>query len=262
MVNNDLRTSAAHVFVAPEALDGHGTVALSGDTEHHLSRVLRLRDGEGVSLTDGAGRWRMSVATAAHGQLRLEATSEVVVEQRRYDKLTLATAIPKGDRLDWMVQKCTELGVDEIQLLHAERSAVRWTPDKIVKQFERLQRISDEAARQSRRVWRVELHSPLDASEVLPSAVVAEPGGRPIAPSDTMIAIGPEGGWTMAETDGAQDRVTLGPNILRTETAAVAAITLSVALSGSFLDSKGFSNKVEPPSVLSREGSRPNVKKS
>ena len=96
-----------------------------------------------------------------------------------------------------------------------------------------MQRISDEAARQSRRVWRVEIVSPAPFAELATGvpvgAVMAEPGGRKIRATDTTIAIGPEGGWTTAELEVGWEHVTLGTNILRTETAALAAITLCVA---------------------------------
>ena len=127
-----------------------------------------------------------------------------------------------------MVQKATELGVDHIQLLHAHHSVVRWKPARFEHQLDRLRKISDEAARQSRRVRRVEILAPAEALEVLPTSVAAEPGGRPITSSDRIVAIGPEGGWSADEIDAAADRVDLGPNILRTETAALAAIALSV----------------------------------
>ncbi len=136
--------------------------------------------------------------------------------------------MPKGDRLDWLVQKVTELGVDRLSLLHAERSVVRWKPDRVQSQLVRLRRIADEACRQSRRVWRVEIDAPVEASTVLAGFVVAEPGGRRLESTDRSVAIGPEGGWSPEELDVARDRVSLGPNILRTETAAVAATALCV----------------------------------
>ena len=88
------------------------------------------------------------------------------------------------------------------------------------------ERMSLEACRQSRRIWSMHIDGPLPALTVLPDCVVAEPGGRPIAPSDDAIAIGPEGGWSNAELAAARGNVSLGPNILRVETAAVAALTV------------------------------------
>jgi 16S rRNA (uracil1498-N3)-methyltransferase len=137
--------------------------------------------------------------------------------------VTIATAIPKGDRFDWLVQKVTELGVDRLVLLHAERSVVRWKPDRVARHLERARRVADEALRQSRRVWRLQIDGPFGAGEVLGEYAVAEPGGRPIGVGDVSVAIGPEGGWSAAELAVAGDRVGLGPTILRTETAVIAA---------------------------------------
>ena len=126
-------------------------LSIDDDTDHHLRRVLRLRDGESVSVTDGAGRWLLADVVLDGSSLALEAAGEIVVEAARTDPFTIATAMPKGDRLDWLVQKVTELGADRIVLLHAERSVVRWKAARVESQLARLQRISDEACRQSRR---------------------------------------------------------------------------------------------------------------
>lgn len=228
------RNASAQVFVDPEQLDGN-VLEVGADDEHHLRRVLRLRDGETVCVSDGVGRWCLAAVgdggagRASAGTFVLEPTSEVFFDEVTHAPLTIASAIPKGDRLDWMVQKATELGVDRLQLLHSERSVVRWKDSRVAHQLARLSRISDEAARQSRRVWRVEIIPPLDAIDVLPSAVIAEPGGRAIDHADSVIAVGPEGGWSREELSRSSGHVNLGPNILRTETATVAAITLSVA---------------------------------
>ncbi|NND74925.1 MAG: 16S rRNA (uracil(1498)-N(3))-methyltransferase [Ilumatobacter sp.] len=222
---NPRRHSSAHVFV-----DHLGdTIDLSDETAHHLARVLRLRDGDPVTVSDGAGHWQPTVVTDTGTAIRLESAGDVVHEPRRHEPLTLATAMPKGDRLDWLVQKATEIGVDRIALLHTDRSVVRWKPDRVERRLGRLQRISDEAARQSRRVWRVAVDAPVPADIVLAGAAVAEPGGRELRPADSVVAVGPEGGWSDTELQRASVRIDLGPNVLRTETAALVIITLSVA---------------------------------
>ncbi len=223
-----LRSTKTHVLVEREALVDGGAIGLDDDTEHHLRRVLRLRDGDVVSVTDGERRWCLAVAVGGGGVLALEATSEVVTEPIRSRVVTIASAMPKGDRLDWMVQKATELGVDRLVLLHADRSVVRWKPDRVDHQLARLQRIADEALRQSRRVVRLEIDAPATAVEVLGDYVVAEPGGRSLGSADAAVAIGPEGGWSDAELEVARDRVDLGSTILRTETAVMAVSTLCV----------------------------------
>jgi 16S rRNA (uracil1498-N3)-methyltransferase len=153
----------------------------------------------------------------------LEPVTDVQVEPPQPQPVTIATAIPKGDRFDWLVQKVTELGVERLVLLHAERSVVRWKTDRVDRHLERAQRIADEALRQSRRVWRLHIDGPFTAVDVLAKFTVAEPGGRPLAPGDVSVAIGPEGGWSEAELAVAAGRVDLGPTILRTETAVIAA---------------------------------------
>lgn len=228
MDRSALRSTSTHVLVAADELDESGGIVLDDATEHHLRKVLRLRDGERVGVTDGDGRWRLAVSALAGSTLRLEPTSPVVVETPSSRPVTIAAAMPKGDRLDWMVQKVTELGVDRLVLLHADRSVVRWKPDRVDRHLQRLQRIADEALRQSRGVFRLGIDPPATASEVLGDFVVAEPGGRRLTRGDTSVAIGPEGGWSSEELEVARDRIDLGPTVLRTETAAIAASTLCV----------------------------------
>jgi 16S rRNA (uracil1498-N3)-methyltransferase len=216
-----LRSSAAHVLVAdldvPEPDDA---------VAHHLRRVLRLRDGEAMTATDGRGRWRP--CRMRNGALAADGPVESVPPPS--SPLTVAVAVPKGDRAELLVQKCTEVGVDRIVLLNAERSVVRWDEERATRHGDRLRRVAAEAAMQSRRVWLPELAGPVAATSVLPAAVAGEPGGRPLGPGDTTVAIGPEGGWTEAELATAGGRVTLGPHVLRVETAAVVAAALMVAL--------------------------------
>ncbi len=203
----------ANVMVPPE------------DVEHHLRRVLRAREGESIAVTDGAGRWRMTEVRLSGSSLTLEAVGDPVQDDSPRP-FTLATAMPKGDRLDWLVQKTVELGVHRIVLLHAERSTVRWKPERVDKQLTRLQRIADESTRQSRRVWRAVVEGPVPADEILPRSAVAEPGEPGHPRDEAVIAIGPEGGWTTAELAVSPRRIGLGDAVLRVETAAVAATTL------------------------------------
>lgn len=228
MDRSALRSTSSHVLIDGRLVAG-AAIALDIDVEHHLRKVLRLRDGASVSVTDGAGGWCLATVVVDGSHLRLDASTDVQVATSSERPITIAAAIPKGDRLDWMVQKVTELGVDRMVLLHSDRGVVRWKPDRVEHQLVRVQRIADEALRQSRRVFRLEIVAPVAAVDVLGEYVVAEPDGRRLGQGDTSVAIGPEGGWSAAELAVARDRVDLGPTILRTETAAVAASALCVA---------------------------------
>lgn len=216
-----LRRSAAHVLVTDVAAP-----VLDEQAAHHLGRVLRLRDGAAVTVTDGAGRWRPCRYTGGD----VVPDGDVVTEPAPAS-VSVAVAPPKGDRLDWLVQKCTEVGATEVVLVEAERSVVRWDAARAAKHLARLQRIAAEAAMQSRRVWLPAVTGPRPAAEVLAGAAVAEPGGRPVQPGDRRIAVGPEGGWSPAELAHAGELVSLGRHVLRVETAAVVAATLMVAAS-------------------------------
>jgi len=200
-------------------VDDVETPVLSDSDVHHLFRVLRVRDGETVTVTDGVGRWRSCVAVG--GSVSPE--GEVRLQERRSNPLTVSFAIPKQDRPEWIVQKLTELGIDRIVPIHAERSVVRWTDDRAPKHLDKLRRVAVEALQQSRGVWLPEVADPMTSFEVLPAAAAAEPGARPIGAGETSVAIGPEGGWSEAELDAAATAVSIGSTVLRVETAAVVA---------------------------------------
>jgi 16S rRNA (uracil1498-N3)-methyltransferase len=217
-VDPRLRSSSAHVIVTDLALP-----ELDERDEHHLRRVLRLRDGEVVTVTDGIGAWR----PCRLGGAGLDADGEIEYVPAPTQPVRLAVAVPKGDRLEWLIQKVTEIGIDRISLVRAERSVVRWDEDKAARHLERLARVVREAAMQSRRVHLPVLDAPVAASDVLTTVPAAEPGGRSLVSADHAIAIGPEGGWSPAELSSAAT-VDLGPHVLRVETAAVVAATLLV----------------------------------
>lgn len=216
-MNPALRSSAAHVFV--EMLDpSSGAVELSDDDAHHLFRVMRLRDGESVTVSDGRGAWCPTLVAGGSllpsGHLQREVAPP---------DLTVAAAIPKGDRCEWMVQKLTEVGVARIVLLHCARSVVRWDAARAHKSLERVRRVAREAASQSRRVWLPVVEGPVDLSAIVaePGAVLAEPGAGWTDEPVRVLVVGPEGGFTDEELAAAVPRVGLGPTVLRVETAAL-----------------------------------------
>ena len=219
------RSAAAQVFVAdlerPE---------LDDDAHHHLRRVLRLRPGSVVCAADGRGGRR---PTAFTGDAVLEATGPVAVEARPAPELAVGFVPVKGDRPELVVQKLTEVGIDRILVCSSERAVVRWTGERAVRHLERLARVAREASQQCRRLWLPEVAA-TDLDPLLASgAVPADLGGRPIDGSDRTVVVGPEGGWSDAErrraASAGASSVSLGPNVLRAETAAIAAGVLLVA---------------------------------
>lgn len=217
-----LRDAAAHAFVAD--LDAP---ELADDDRRHLERVLRLRPGEDVTVSDGAGRWRLCRFADP-----LEPVGGVVEDERLSPTVAVAVSLTKGERLDWAVQKLTEVGVDLIVPVAAARSVVRWDGERAPHHLARLRRIARQAAMQSRRTWLPtvdDLRSFAEAA-AMPGAALAAPGGAPPSLERPVVLVGPEGGWSDEEAAAGLPRVSLGPTVLRSETAAVAAATLLCAL--------------------------------
>jgi 16S rRNA (uracil1498-N3)-methyltransferase len=219
------RGSAAHVLV--EDLE---SPVLDETDRHHLASVLRLRDGEIVSATDGRGGWRMC-RFAAGG--RLVAEGAVGSCGRPAPAVCVAFAPVKGDRSEWAVQKLTELGVDRIALMRTERSVVRWEGARTESHLRKLHAVARQALMQSRGLWMPSVEGVVNFEDAveLPGAILAEPGGSPISLATPTVLVGPEGGWSDRERTVAAGRaVSLGSGVLRAETAAVAAGVLLTAL--------------------------------
>lgn len=213
-----------HAFVADvEAPE------LDGDDRHHLGRVLRVRSGDPLTVADGQGRWRR----VRFGD-PLEVDGPVEVEEAIAPPITVGLAPVKGQRPEWAVQKLTELGVDAIWLLVADRSVVRWEGERAASHRARLAKVAREAAMQCRRARLPEIRVgvPLAEAVATPGAVLAHPGGDPPRLDRPVVLVGPEGGWSDAELASA-DKVSLGLTVLRAETAAlVAGVLLTSARAG------------------------------
>ncbi len=231
--------AVAQVFV-----DDLEAPALSDDDAHHLQRVLRVRAGETVIAADGHGGWRSCrynavTARTGPGSGVLEIDGPVLSAAPLAPAVTVGFVAVKGERPEWVVQKLTEIGVDRIVVLHSARSVVQWDDERAGKAVERLRRVSKEAAAQSRRAWLADVSGILTVGQMAAGAddgvatqkpvVLAQPGGPPPTLATPSVAVGPEGGWDPAELAGFPS-VGLGPQILRAETAAVAAGVLLCAL--------------------------------
>jgi 16S rRNA (uracil1498-N3)-methyltransferase len=216
-----LRHSAAHVFV--DQLD---SPTLGDDDQHHLGRVLRLRDGESVTASNGRGQWRACVWRDG----ALEVVGEVVASAPPSVRCAVAFTPVKGDRNEWAVQKLTEIGIDEVIILApTQHSVVRWSDAD--KQLRKLRVVAREAAMQSRRVWLPNIVGLAALHEVCAGdgAAVADPDGVALHAGVSLVVVGPEGGFAEDELPAGVPRVQLGDTILRAETATLVAATLLVA---------------------------------
>lgn len=217
------------------------SITLTGDDARHLLTVLRVGPGDSVLLCDGAGMDYVCVVQQTDRKANV-----LVVEVRERQAclseppahVTLYQALPKSDKMDWIVQKCVEMGVSVIVPVMTARVEARVNETKIA----RWQRISASAAQQSMRGMIPQVESPLafeaavtkSTSAVLQLIAYENERGVTVrqvlaerSPCETAIWIGPEGGFTDMEITQLRkqgETVTLGPRILRTETAATALL--------------------------------------
>lgn len=203
--------------------------ALADHDRHHLERVLRVRVGDPVVISDGAGRWRDGTLGAAG---TVEPTADVVTVARAAPAITVAFAVTKGERPELAVQKLTELGVDRIVPFVAARSVVRWDARRAEGNVERLRRVAREAAMQSRRPWlpTVDEVGDFSTAAAIPGAALADVDGAPPTLDHPALLVGPEGGWSDEERACGLPAVALGIHVLRAETAAMTAGALLGAL--------------------------------
>jgi 16S rRNA (uracil1498-N3)-methyltransferase len=232
-------------FIADPRLTD-GVLTITGPLLDHLRKSLRVTVGEKLWVGDNRRkRYFIQVATITPQELRGHVLEERGGPQPRHPTVILAQAILKGDRMDWVLQKATELGAASIIPIISERVIARPRSERLGIQQERWQRIVFEAAQQAER-WEVpDVHPSAEFPAWLRSssgelklilsersdegslATIALPEK---AENRILLLIGPEGGWSEAERNAAHEygfaSVSLGPRILRAETAAVAALTI------------------------------------
>lgn len=231
-----------------------GTVLLSSEETRHALLSLRVKPGQEVTLFDGAGREAHGIVSRAdasdghrdrHRPLSVDVGTVICRPFELIHRVTLGVAMTKLPRQGYLIEKCTELGVDAIWPMTTDRSVAK-TSDAAV---ERWRRRAVEAAKQSDRAWVPRILRPNPFAEVLARIGEFDAAGLAdvsadttiesfLAPQDTrksaLVLIGPEGGWSDVEREQAQEAgltpIRLGPTILRTETAAVAVCAVAALL--------------------------------
>ena len=216
----------------------------------HVVRVMRLRPGAELTVFDGSGgEWSAEIVSIARNSVRVRCIEFAAVERESPMQLTLLQSLARGEKMDWIIQKATELGVQRIVPVDSERSVVQFDEDRAGKRLQHWRAVAASACEQCgrNRLPSIDLPQPLPAA--LNAAgdghrFILEPGAaRTLATAAiglkaAVVLIGPEGGFTAAELNAAQqatfEPVSFGPRILRTETAAVAAITVLQSVSGDF----------------------------
>jgi 16S rRNA (uracil1498-N3)-methyltransferase len=233
------------VFLVPPGDLTAGVMALTGPEGHHAAAVRRLRPGERADLSDGAGTLAEGVVTGVGKDsvtLDIRAVHTVPPPQPR---LTVAQALPKGDRGELAVELMTEIGVDAVIPWAAARSITKWQAERGAKALAKWRATAREAAKQSRRAWLPEV------TELASTAALAQRVAAAYAivleadaparlheltlpqSGDVLLLVGPEGGISPAERAALRDagalEARLGPTVLRTSTAGAAAAAVLLA---------------------------------
>ena len=235
-----MRLTRVHV---PGPLAAGRMCAVKGDAATRLARVLRLSAGDALILFDGqGGQYAARIEAIGKGTVDVAVLERQLIERESPLSLTLAQGVSRGERMDWVVQKGTELGVSRLVPVLSERSVVRLDPKQAQSKQRHWQRVAVAACEQSGRDRIPQVAAPVALVQFLESL---SPGGTrlllspeglvtleslPPPAGDIIVLIGPEGGLTEEEGRAARGQgftaLRLGPRVLRTETAAVAALAL------------------------------------
>jgi 16S rRNA (uracil1498-N3)-methyltransferase len=228
---------------------GSDRILLDGPEGRHAATVRRLRPGERADLTDGAGLVVECVVTSVgRDSLELEATARRREPVPR-PRVVVVQALPKGDRGELAVETMTEVGVDMIVPWAAARCVTQWRPERRAKALGRWRNAAREAAKQARRAWLpevTELAGTADVAARIADAALAvvlhEEAERPLSEleipreGDLVVVVGPEGGLTEEELTAFAAAggvpTLLGPTVLRTSTAGVAASSVLMSRAG------------------------------
>ncbi|SDC73830.1 MULTISPECIES: 16S rRNA (uracil(1498)-N(3))-methyltransferase [unclassified Candidatus Frackibacter] len=236
-----------HFFVEPKNIVDE-QIRITGSDVRHITKALRLQPDDKISVADGQGqKYIIKIVETSEEVVIGEIQDEFVAQVEPEVKVTLLQGLPKSKKMDLIVQKCTELGIDQVIPMETKRSVVKLKPSKAKRRQKRWQKIAEEAAKQSGRatIPKVgELKDFIDLEEIITDYdLVLIPWededsdglknnlqNLDLNPEKILLVIGPEGGFASEEVDKAKElgakSVTLGPRILRTETAGLAALSM------------------------------------
>lgn len=232
----------------PQPLHGQTTLVLEGSAGHYLARVLRLSKDDTITLFNGDGADYAAVISEIRSQrVTVRITGSTMPATESPLRITLAQAVCRGERMDYVLQKATELGVACFQPLISQRVEVRLDAARQEKRMQHWQGVVTSACEQSGRAVVPEVKKPLslagwlDAAD-FPFSLVLDPlagdrlSGVAIEGDSVAVLVGPEGGFTDEELKAAREKgvlaVSLGPRVLRTETAGPAAVAVLQARLG------------------------------
>ncbi len=237
---SEARVNEHRSFFLPPPWPGAGEEAvLDGEESHHAAVVMRVKVGDTIRLVDGEGvesEAEVLAISSSGVKIRLGVLHASPSEEALAGRLGLAW-IRSASRLDWAIEKVTELGAYSVEIFGASHS-VGWRVDRARGKLERWRRLARAAMKQSGRARCPEVKVHSDLAELMAAAegmrvLYADPGGEPLTPGslgeagpeETLLLVGPEGGWSESELVLLADRdaraVDLGPRRLRAETAAV-----------------------------------------
>lgn len=231
-----------------------GPLRLPEGPARHLVRVLRQQVGDALQVFDGEGReFAARIDAIERDEVRVQVGAALPAEPAPRVRITLMQGVARGDKMDLVLQKATELGVDRIVPVNSERSEVKLDGERLERRVAHWRAVLASACEQCGRARLPRLDAPVALASVGglldpgglrltldPQGAHALPGLAPRLPADgsgtVVVAVGPEGGWAPRDRDRLQaagfEGLRLGPRVLRTETAGLAAIAALQALYG------------------------------
>ena len=238
----------------PQSLNLEQTFFLEAQAAHHVATVLRIKKGRELVLFNGElfngkrGEFNATVSDIHRKKVSVHCHEFIECDTRSPVHFSLGVSLIKNDRMDWLIQKATELGVDAITPLYSDNTDIKLPEDRLAKKQAHWQQVMINACEQSRRTSLVKIHSPQTFADYTVASkaehkVILHPGlsnseAKPSSPQSIDLLIGPEGGFSDAEVEQATQAqfkaMALGPRILRAETAPLAALSIMQYQFGDF----------------------------